>query len=615
MTAEPALPEGTAIIVLGSSGMPLARRLKSHLPGAKIHGFRRRVNDADLLFDAVPEHLSRLFVDGVPIVGLCAAGILIRSVARHVTDKQLEAPVVAVAEDGSVAVPLLGGHRGANALARLIADQCGGKAAITTAGDLRLGLALDDPPAGWRLVNPEMTGPVTAALLAGEPVTLQADAGDADWLTTSDVHFAEDGGLMILVTDRSTAPDARTLVFHPPTLAIGIGCERGTSIEELEALVESVLAEHGLARASLACLASIDLKADEESLHKLAKDLAVSARFFGAETLEAETPRLANPSDLVFRTTGCHGVAEGAALAAAGANSTLIVPKTKSQRATCAVARANGLIDAGVVGQPRGCLHIVGIGPGGAEWRSPAADRALGEASDVVGYSLYLELIERTIGGKAVHSSDLGEEEARVRVALDLAADGRTVALVSSGDAGIYALAALVFEILDREDRTHWNRVRIDVTPGISAMQAAAARAGAPLGHDFCAVSLSDLLTPWPEIERRLEAAGTSDFVICLYNPASSTRRHQIEAARDVLLASRRPETPVILARNLGRTAETVELTTLGTLDTARVDMLTLVIVGNSRTRLIQRGPRRWIYTPRGYGDSATRTDRRAAGE
>jgi len=193
------------------------------------------------------------------------------------------------------------------------------------------------------------------------------------------------------------------------------------------------------------------------------------------------------------------------------------------------------------------------------------------------------------------------EETARCRAALDLAAGGRTVALVSSGDAGVYGMAALVFELLDREDKADWNRIAIQVVPGLSALQAAAARAGAPLGHDFCTVSLSDLLTPWPVIEQRPRAAAAGDFVVALYNPVSRRRRNQLPAARDILLAGRPADTPVILARNLGRDGETVAVTRLAELTANDADMLTVVLVGAASTRAVVRGVNRWVYTPRGY--------------
>lgn len=607
------------LVALTAAGLELARRLKPVLPGAVVHGLAGRVDGADETFADTVGHLRALFAAGRPIVGLCAAGILVRALAPAIGDKTAEPPVVAVAEDGSVAAPLLGGHRGANRLARAVADVTGGVAAVTAAGDVRLGLALDDPPPGWTVANPEAVKPIAAALLAGRPVSLCIEAGDAGWLTGSDARFASEGSLAVLVTDRAAAPSADTLILHPPTLALGVGCERGADPDELIALAGRTLADAGLAPASVACVVSLDLKADEPAVHALAGRLGVPARFFPAARLEAETPRLADPSEVVFREVGCHGVAEGAALAAVaptGAPSldgargardvphgALIVPKRTSARATCAVARAapGADLDAHAIGHPQGRLMIVGIGPGQAAWRTPEATRALQDASDAVGYGLYLDLIADAIAGKARHESALSEEETRVRTALDLAAEGRAVALVSSGDAGIYALAALAFELLDREDRAEWNRVAVSVVPGVSALQAAAARIGAPLGHDFCTISLSDLLTPWPTIERRLKAAAMGDFVVALYNPVSKRRREQLVRARDILLEHRPPATPVVLARNLGRAGETVDVIRLDALAPERVDMLTVVLIGSSQTRVIDRGARRWVYTPRGY--------------
>ena len=236
-------------------------------------------------------------------------------------------------------------------------------------------------------------------------------------------------------------------MLHPPVLVVGVGCARGAAPEELIELVETTLATRGLAAGAVACVASLDLKADEPAVHALAERLGVPARFFSAEELERERPRLATPSEIVFQEVGCHGVAEGAALAAAGADASLFVTKTKSAQATCAIARARLDIDPARAGRPRGRLTIVGIGPGQRSWRTPEATAALAAADDVVGYGLYLDLIADLIAGKACHTSELAEEEQRVRRALDLAAAGRRVCLVSSGDAGIYALATLAFEL------------------------------------------------------------------------------------------------------------------------------------------------------------------------
>lgn len=610
------LPADIAIVALGPSGAALGRRLRAAWPGARLHGPRARppaqppaqpANESeawDESYDVATAEIARLFAAGRPIVGLCASGILIRSVARSLADKRDEPPVVAVAEDGSAAVPLLGGHRGANAIARAVARLTAGTAAITTAGDLRLGLALDEPPPGWRIADPERVKPVAAALLAGERVALVEEAGGTDWLRAAAIDWAENGAQRVVVTDRATAPGSPSLVYHPPVLALGIGCERGCPSAEIIDLARATLAEAGLAAESVAVVVSLELKLAEPGIHALAAALGVPARFFPASRLLAETERLSERSPAVFRATGCWGVAEGAALAAAGPGGVLAVAKLKSQRATCAVARAARPIDGASIGRGRGRLAIVGIGPGDPAWRTPQASAALAQATDIVGYGLYLDLLGRAIAGKSRHESALGAEEMRARRALDLAAEGRSVALVSSGDAGIYGLAPLVFELLDRTARPEWQAIELVVCPGVSALQAAAARAGAPLGHDFCAISLSDLLTPWDTIRTRLEAAAAADFVVALYNPRSVRRRAHLAQAAEILQRHRPPQTPVFVARNLGRAGEQCRILALAELAAADIDMLSLVLVGSRTTRRIAGDPG-CLYTPRGYFSDA----------
>jgi cobalt-precorrin 5A hydrolase/precorrin-3B C17-methyltransferase len=606
----------TAVVVLGPSGLALGQRLAAALPDAALHGFAPRVADAAVRFDDVADHLRRLFSSGDSIVAICASGIVIRSLAPLLADKRAEPPVVAVAEDGSVAVPLLGGHHGANDLARKIAAVTGGAAAITTAGDIRLGLALDDPPPGWRVANADAAKVVTAALLAGDPVELTIDAAEPDcaWIRTTTTAKpplplrkgagggVSHSGARLLVADRTAALEQDTLVLHPATLAVGIGCERGASADEVRALVMQCLAQANLSPLSVAGVFSVALKAAEPAIHSVAASLGAPARFFWSDELLAETPRLTERSDIVFRETGCWGVAEGAALAGAGAEAAIVVPKQRSARATCAIARSPRIIDVASRGRPRGRLAVVGIGPGDAGGRTGEAAAAIRAATDLVGYRLYLDLLGPVVAGKALHAFDLGEEEARVRAALALAAEGRSVALVSSGDAGIYAMGSLVFELIERSGNEGWARVEVLGVPGVSAMQVAAARLGAPLGHDFCAISLSDLLTPWPAIEQRLKAAAAGDFVVALYNPVSRRRRTQLGAARDILLAARAPETPIAIARNLGRAGESVRVTTLAALVPDDVDMLSIILVGSSATRRVERPDGgEWIYTPRGY--------------
>ena len=593
-----------AVVILGPSALDMGRRIAAAI-GGDLHGFAPRVNEGAVAFSSTAEHLRALFGEGRPIVGVCAAGVLIRALAPLLADKRIEPPVVALAEDGSVAVPLLGGHHGANELARRIAEITGGKAAITTAGDLRHGVALDAPPPGWRLGNPAAAKAIMASLLAGEPVALKNETSvDASWLAA--LPWAAAAAQRVVVAEKSHG-SPKDLLFHPATIALGVGCERLAPADELIALAEESLAAAGLSALSVACVASIALKAAEPAVHALADRLGVPARFFDAATLERESHRLANPSDLVFCETGCHGVAEGAALAAVGAEGHLALAKRRSARATCAIGLSPAIIDPNAVGRPRGKLAILGLGPGADASRTPEVDTALRAASDWVGYRLYLDLLQSLAAGKVQHPFDLGAEEARAAHALDLAAAGRDVALISSGDAGIYAMATLVFELIERGGRADWARVEIQGLPGVSAMQVAAARAGAPLGHDFCAISLSDLLTPWPAIERRLRAAADGDFVVALYNPVSQRRRSQLLAAREILMAARPAETPVVLGRNLGRPGESLRVTTLADLDPADVDMLTVVLIGASTTRAVARPDGgHWVYTPRGY---ATKTE------
>ena len=591
-----------AVVILDRRQAALARRMAAALPGAAVHEPAASADASDVGYERLASHLPALFRAGTPIVGICAAGILIRLLAPHLADKGAEPPVIAVSEDGRSVVPLLGGHHGANRLARTIAAALGTRAAITTAGDTALGFALDAPPAGWRLARGARVKAVTAALLAGEPVRLVTEAASADWLTAGGAPFAASGRLTVRITDRRTEPDDGDAVLHPGVLALGLGCERGAEPDELVQLAAHTLRHGGLALEAVACVASLDLKADEPAVIAVAETLGVPLRLFDAAALERETPRLTAPSDAVFRAVGCHGVAEAAALACAGAAGTLAVSKTRSARGTCAVARAAAVIDPARCGRGRGRITVVGIGPGAAAWRTPGADAAIAGATDLVGYGLYLDLIGPPQPGCARHAYPIGAEEERARAALALAAEGRRVALVSSGDAGVYGMASLLFELLDgAESEKRWRGIALAVEPGISALQAAAARAGAPIGHDFCAISLSDLLTPWPVIERRLQAAAAGDFVVALYNPASRQRRNRLAQARAILAAHRPPDCPVVIARNLGRDGEHVSLTTLESLDADAVDMLTVIVAGSSQTRRVERGGRAWLYTPRGY--------------
>jgi precorrin-3B C17-methyltransferase len=249
-----------------------------------------------------------------------------------------------------------------------------------------------------------------------------------------------------------------------------------------------------------------------------------------------------------------------------------------------------------------GWLTVIGLGPGDPRYLTPAASEALGSATDIIGYFPYVERVPDRPGLRR-HASDNRVELDRARFALELAAKGARVAVVSGGDPGVFAMAAAVFEAVDNGD-PEWRNLDIRVEPGITAMLAAAARIGAPLGGDFCAMSLSDNLKPWEVVEARLRAAVAADFVVALYNPISSARPWQLGAAFTIVAETRGPETPIILARAVGRPDERIGILPLSEVEASMADMSTIVIIGASTTRLIERsdGAAPYVYTPRFYG-------------
>ena len=584
------------VMCLSRSGEPTAHRVASAL-NAPLHGREGRVDKADAFFPNALDHARMLFQTGHPVIGVCAAGILVRAVAPVLADKCTEPPVIAIPDDGSTVIPLLGGHHGANRLAKQIAEVLESHAAVTTAGDVSLGIALDEPPEGWRLANPEDAKPVMMALLNGQKPIIE---GDNIWNLE-----AGEGPVKLVASEAPVDTGAALLAYHPQRFALGLGCARGCDVSEMWDLVQESLRSANIAPEAIACVTSLDLKGDEPAMIETAKRLNVPFRVFDANTLEAEAERLANPSDIVFAEVGCHGVAEGAALAAAGPEATLVLEKQKTSNATCALARSPLPITE-LRGRGRGKLSIVGIGPGQHSWRTPEASTLIAEAEELVGYGLYIDLLGPLAAGKQRSDFPLGGEEDRCRYALEQAGKGHNVALICSGDAGIYAMGALVYELLDRGPEALGvsdaaRRVEVVSTPGVSALQGAAARAGAPLGHDFCAISLSDLLTPREDIVKRLKAAAEGDFVIAFYNPVSKRRRTLLAEARDILLEHRPGDTPVMLASSLGRPEETVRYVKLADLEVDDVDMLTVVLVGSSHSKLAELGEGLRMYTPRGY--------------
>ena len=383
-------------------------------------------------------------------------------------------------------------------------------------------------------------------------------------------------GPLILITDRLLDVPCPAVVYRPRSLIAGVGCSRGAGAEEILELLGSALHEAKLSQKSVAALSSIGAKSEEAGMLEAADALNVPLRFYPAEELAAvEAP---NPSPVVAGAVGTPSVAEASVLAS-GAE--LLLEKRKSANATVAIGRL----------PVRGRLALVSLGPGDDALIPPLARDALAASELVVGLGQYVERIHHLLRpGTRVLTLPLGDEVERAREALVEARAGGSVALVSSGDVGVYAMASPALELAGEE-------VEVVVVPGVTAAQAAASLLGSPLGHDHCSISLSDLLTPWEAIENRVRAAALGDFVISLYNPRSKGRDWQLGKVQKILLEHRSPNTPVGTVKDAYRPTQKVALTDLGSLRPEDVDMLTVVLIGNSQTRLVAGR----MVTPRGY--------------
>ncbi|MEU4883643.1 precorrin-3B C(17)-methyltransferase [Streptomyces althioticus] len=521
----------------------------------------------------VADAVRAAFAECDRLVCFLATGAVVRLVAPLLHGKADDPGVVCVDEAVRFAVSLLGGHGGgANELAREVGEVLGAEPVVTTATDA-VGLP------GLDALGLPVEGDVAAvsrALLDGEAVALRAEV---TW-PLPPLPAGAEGAYTVRVTDRIVEPADGEAVLRPPTLVVGVGASKGAPVEEVLGLLEDVLREAGLSRACVAELATVDAKSDEPGLVEAARRLGVPLVTHPAEALARVV--VPNPSDAPLAAVGTPSVAEAAALVGGGE---LLAPKRKSAgspaMATCAVVRRPG----------RGRLAVVGLGPGARDLLTPRARDELRRASVLVGLDQYVDQIRDLLRpGTRVLESGLGAEEERARTAVAEARRGQAVALIGSGDAGVYAMASPA--LAEASDD-------IDVVgvPGVTAALAAGALLGAPLGHDHVSISLSDLHTPWEVIERRVRAAAEADLVVTFYNPRSRGRDWQLPKALAVLAGHRAPGTPVGVVRNASRVDESVRLTTLAALDPATVDMMTVVTVGNTATRQIAGR----MVTPRGY--------------
>lgn len=549
------MTEHVVSVSVTEAGRARARRLPfEHAHGSAAAMVRERWRDADGFI---------LFL---------ATGAAVRIVAPLLTGKNRDPAVVCVDEGGRYAIALVGGHAaGANALARHVAGLLDAEPVLTTATDSTGSVALDMLPG---FVASGDVAVVTAAMLDGRAPRV---VNERNWPLPPGLAGG-DGPERVVVTDRRLESVPGEVALHPASLVAGVGASTGAPPEAVSELLDAALDDAGLARASVAEVATLDRKTPEPALRALGLPL----RGFTAEALRAVA--VPTPSAIVAGAVGTPSVAEAAALLAAGPRAELLVPKRANAVATVAIARR---------ARPPGRLRIVGLGPGAAALRTPAAEAAVRHAHLVIGYGPYVDACADLLRpDHEVVRSPIGEEVVRAKQALAEAGGGRDVALVCSGDPGVYAMASIALELaVDAPD------VEIEVVPGVTAALASAAAVGAPLGHDFATISLSDLMTPWDAIEARLRAAAEADFAIALYNPRSERRTWQLDAARRIVLEHRPAKTPVAVVSDATRSGEQIHVTTLGDLDPADAGMTSCVLIGSSSTRVVDGR----MVTPRGY--------------
>ena len=547
-------------------------------------------------FDDLGVWTGERFADSDALVFIGATGIAVRAIAPHVRDKFSDPAVVSVDEAGQFAVPLLSGHvGGANDLAREVAAAIGARAVVSTATDVNGLFAVDEwaRKQGLALVERQIAKEVSACLLDGGTVGFASDIAVEGALPSGVEEGPHELGIKVGL-DTADCPFAHTLHLVPRVVTVGVGCKRGTDAAALETFVRGALANARISPAAVARVASIDVKRDEEAVLALARALGCDPVFYSAEQLAAVEGTFAS-SDFVKTAVGVDNVCERAAVAG-GAR--LIGGKEAHEGMTVALGQdeASVRFDGGADGAAQTAddrvLLVVGIGPGGGSDLTRRAYEALESCDVIVGYTVYTDLLEKEFPDREMLTTPMRREVERCKIALERAQAGERVAMVCSGDPGVYGMAGLCYALAGE-----YPSVDIEVIPGISAAFGGAAVLGAPLMHDFAVISLSDLMTPWEKIAKRLELAAEADFVICLYNPSSKKRADYLQRACDILLRHKPASTVCGTVRNIGREGEESHVLTLGELRNMNVDMFTTVYIGNEQT--MQLGG--FMVTPRGY--------------
>ena len=535
------------------------------------------------------------------IIFIGSIGASIRLINSFLTSKDKDPGVIVMDKKGSKVLPIIGSHQSnTQKIAFQISELFGGEIIETNNSNDQNYLNLDSfgNQWGWKRSGAiKSWSKLVIKQAKNEEIFCKQLAGNSLWKTSESAEIINQ-----LFEKETENPDSTFHVsifenhkttWHPPVLWVGIGCERNTSKELIVHSLNNLLESGNLSHHSIAGFATIDIKKDEKGILELGEENKLPIKFFTKEDLSKII--VPNPSSIVQKSIGTPSVAEASCLLAAGEESKLLEEKriftNQSGAVTIAVAESKNQYN-----PTHGEIHIVGSGPGDISFLTNNSRKALSRCTVWIGYKMYLDLIKPLKRSDHVLvGSELTQEKERCMKAIKLAEEGIKVALISSGESGFYGMAGLLLELLQKIKKEC--RPYFEVHPGISSVQLAAALSGAPLMNDFCSISLSDKLTPWSLIEKRIEGALLGDFVIALFNPQSIERNWQLKSVIDQCLKSRPGNTPVLIARQVGRENQSKRFFTLNNIPIKEIDMLSIIIIGNSQTTLVDE----IFLTPRGY--------------
>ena len=609
---EKPLVKTANIIAFGfsSSSLTLLKRLKAKNHVDQIFcsdpsAFLLDKQSKELMQSTALDFLKCYWKKNYKLIFIGSVGAVVRLISPFVKSKENDPAVLVMDSKAKNIVSLLGGHiSGGDLLTIELASDLNASAIFTGDSSSEKRIPLDCFGEGWgwqRGGNISDWRKLMISQSRGETNNVFQSKGSKLWHSLkacSNYSFLEEkDDILSEKIDLYIGQENRNICsWHPPSIIIGIGCIRNTDEKMIQRAIRESFSKNGLSILSIAGIATIDKKNDEIALLNISKKNEWPIYFFSS--IELSKVNVPNPSNVVMNEMGTPSVAEAAAILRGSDSGRLIQEKQiYSAREDEFGGVTIALVEVEKPFAPhKGELHLVGSGPGELEMLTSDSRRALTRCVAWLGYTPYLNYLDSIRRHDQVRiDSKLTFEKDRCQKALDLAKEGVRVALISSGDSGIYGMAGLALELW--LDEPVESRPSLQVHPGISSFQMAAAKLGAPFMHDFCAISLSDLLTPWEQIEKRIKSAAIGDFVLAIFNPQSIKRDWQLKKAVDLLLEFRKPSTPVAIARQLGRPQENIEIYTLESLPFNQVDMLTILVVGNSQSMVKNNK----FITPRGY--------------